>query len=131
MNLENVSEFLIPLERMNSAGHTRLETILHIVINSKVRLNQIGKVFDDLDFVLFKQSLELRDILELVEVLLEFSVQVCENVLILVKDLDQLVLTDLIGVASRLLQLAVLLAEPLVEIGHLRLIILLEGGMLL
>lgn len=34
MNLENVGVFLIPLERVNPAGNTRLKAIFNVVIDS-------------------------------------------------------------------------------------------------
>lgn len=131
MNFEDVRILLVPLERMNSAWHTRLETILNVVVNSQIGFDKVVEVFCDLVSVFIEKSLQLRDILELVEVLFEFCVEVHKDLVVLVENLDELRLGNLISEACCLLELTVLLAQSLVEVGHLGFIVSSEGGSLL
>lgn len=116
---------------MHSARHTGLEAVLHVVVDAQVALDQVCELLDDLRAIFVKEPLELGNILELVEMLLEFGVKVLENAQVLVKDLDELVGLHLVRVVRGRLQLVVLLTQPLVELGHLLLVVFGEGGLLL
>jgi hypothetical protein len=74
VNLEDISVFLIPLERVNSAGNTWVEAILDVVVNAQVCLDQVGEVFNNLALVFVEKSLQFGDVLELVEILFEFCI---------------------------------------------------------
>ena len=59
VNFENVSEFLVPLERMNSTWNSWLETILNVIVNSKVCFDQAGKTLNNFILVFVHESLKL------------------------------------------------------------------------
>lgn len=58
MHLEDVSVLLVPLERVNSARNSRMETVLDVVVHSKVCFDQVREVFDDLVLVFVEKSLQ-------------------------------------------------------------------------
>lgn len=116
---------------MNSAWHSRLETVLHVIVNPQIAFNEIGKLSDYLLPILIQQSLKLRDIFEFIEVFFKFCIQVLKYSDILLKNFQQLIMTHLVRVVCRCLELIILLTKPLVKLRHLLLIILAEGGVLL
>jgi len=119
------------LEGVDLVGHARSETVFDVVINSQVRLHHVHEVLDDLVAVLVQQSLQLTHVLEFVEILFELGVQLLEHSEVLVQDLHDLGIVHLTDVAGGLLQLLVLLAQSLVEVGHLGFVVLFEQGQLL
>lgn len=64
------------------------ETILHIVVESKVPLDQFVEVFDDIVRIFIQQSLQFAYGFELVEILLKLCIQVCENFYVLFQHVD-------------------------------------------
>jgi hypothetical protein len=75
--------------------------------------------------------LQLGNILEFIEVLLEFGIEVQKYLVILVEDFKKFILSDLISNGCGLLELTVLVAESLIESGDLDLIIIDERLLLL
>jgi len=69
---------------MDSAGDAWLETVLDIVVNSEVWFNETSEVLDNLRIFFVQESLQFGDILELTEVLLKFSVELEEYLVVLV-----------------------------------------------
>lgn len=126
VDLKDVGVLLVPLERMHSAGDTRLEAVLDVVVDPEVGFDQGGEVSDDFVGVLVQQSLQLGDILEFIEILFELSIEVQENLLVVSQDRNELLLRDLLCIARGLLKLAILLAEPLIKVGHFGFIVLSE-----
>ena len=108
-----------------------METVFDVVVNTQVGLDQVREVLDDFALVLVQESLELRHVLELIEVLFEFSIEVDENLVILVQDFKELILGDLVSNAGSLLKLTVLLTKSLIESWDLHLIIVHKGLLLL
>mmetsp|Transcript_16974 Transcript_16974/g.26139 ORF Transcript_16974/g.26139 Transcript_16974/m.26139 type:complete len:303 (+) Transcript_16974:652-1560(+) len=127
----NIGILLVPLEGVHLLGDIRLEAVLHVVVYAEVRVDQVREVFQYLRLIFIEESLELTDVLIFVEELLKLGIEVHENLMVVVKDLKELVLAHLIGVLCCLLKLSVLLAEPGIEARDLDLVIVDEGIVLL
>ena len=60
-----------------------METVLDVVVNSQICLNQIREIFDDFCLVFVQKSLQLRDVLKLIEVLFKLSIKIDKNLMVL------------------------------------------------
>ena len=105
VHLVDVGVLLVPLERVNPRGHSRLEGVLHVVVDAQVGLNQIFKVADDLVSVLVEEALKLRDVLEFVKKLLKLCIEILKDTQVVYKNANQLSFVHRISVDSSLLHL--------------------------
>lgn len=93
---------------MKSLWHLRTETILNVVINSQVSLHEIYKVTNDFVRILVQQSLKFAYIFIIIEILFKLTIQVSKDSEILLKNLNKLANTHLLGELCGLLQLLIL-----------------------
>lgn len=85
LHFVNLKSALIPLERVQSLANVRHKAILHIVVYTHVALNQVAEGFEDLVRVLVEQSLKSAKRFKFVEILLELSIQISEDIQILLQ----------------------------------------------
>ena len=107
---------LVPLEAVQALGQLRPETTLNVVVHSQVTLHDICEVSHNLVGILVEKALQLAHLLVVIEVLLILGIQFDEDILEVLERLNQLFSTTLLSQVRCLLQLAVLLAETLVEL---------------
>lgn len=103
-----------------------METVLDVVVHTKVGFNKVGKVLDDFSLVLVQKSLQFRNVFKFIEVLFELCIKVNKNLVILVQDFEKLILGDLIGDTGSLLKLTILLTESLVECWNFHFVVIHE-----
>jgi len=115
LNLVDLGASLVPLEGMKSLWHLRTETILNVVINSQVSLHEIYKVTNDFVRILVQQSLKFAYIFIIIEILFKLTIQVSKDSEVLLKNLNKLANTHLLGKLCGLLQLLILVWEALIE----------------
>lgn len=127
----DVGTLLIPLEGVNARWHTWLETVLDVVVDSQVGVDQIIEIADNFARIFIQQSLQFADIFKFVEELLELSVEVLENCKVVSQDGRKFFLVHIFSVNSRFLHLDKLLTESLVELRNFLLVIFAEAGLLL
>ena len=99
---------------------------LDIVVNSKVALNHVCEVTNDLICVFVEQSLQFRHLFIVIEVLFVLRVQLYEDSLIVLQSLNELLCTALLGQIRSLLELLVLLLKPIIELRQFDLHIVLN-----
>ena len=112
-NLIDLNIPLIPLERVKSLSNYGHEAVLDVIVDPHVGLDEVTELLDNLIRVFFEESLETAEGLELVEVLLKLSIEVCEDIQVLLKNRDGRVETLLAGDTARMLQVVVLEGESL------------------
>ncbi len=112
-NLIDLNIPLIPLERVQSLSNYGHEAVLDVVVDPHVGLDEVTELLDDFIRVFLEESLETAEGLELVEVLLKLSIEVCEDIQVLLKNRDGRVETLLAGDTARVLQVVVLEGESL------------------
>ena len=69
---------------MNSTWNTWLEAVFNVIVNSKIGFDQISKIINDFILVFIHKSLQLWSIFKLIEVLFKLSIEVQENIVVLV-----------------------------------------------
>ena len=89
LHLVNLDMPLVPLEGMKSLLDMWDKAILYVVVDPHVPLHKVIEGLDDLIGVLVEQALEPAERFEFIEVLLKLRVQVCEDVQVLLEDLDR------------------------------------------
>ena len=122
-NLIDLNIPLIPLERVQSLSNYGHKAVLDVVVDPHVGLDEVTELLDNLIRVFFEESLETAEGLELVEVLLKLSIEVREDIQVLLKNRDGRVETLLAGDTARMLQVVVLEGESLHKPWHLVLVV--------
>ena len=117
---------LVPLEGMEALRVLWTKTALDIVVDSEVALDHISEVAYNFICVFVEQALQFRHFLVVIEVLLVFGVQLNKDGLIVLQCLDELLSAALLGQIRGLLELLVLLLEPVIELWQLDLHIVLN-----
>lgn len=79
---------MVPLEGVQPRVNLRDEAALHIVVHAKITLYQVSKLRHDFVRVLFYQALKPAERIELIEVLFEFCIKICEDVEVLFENLN-------------------------------------------
>ena len=103
-----------------------METVLNVVVHTKVGFDKVGKVLDDFSLVLVQKSLQFGNIFEFIKVLFELCIKVNKDLVILVQNFEKLIRGDLIGNTCSLLKLTILLTESLVECWDLHFVVIHE-----
>lgn len=117
---------LVPLERVQTLGQLVAERTLDVVVHPEIPFDQVLELADDFVGILVQQALQLAHFFVVVEVLFVLGVQVGEDVEVVFERLNQFVGPARLGKIGRHLQLLVLLFEPAVELGQLRLDVVLN-----
>lgn len=112
-NLIDLNIPLIPLERVQSLSDYGHEAVLDVIVDPHVGLDEVTELLDNLIRVFLEESLESAEGLKLVEVLLKLSIEVREDIQVLLKNRDGRVETLLAGDTARMLQVVVLEGESL------------------
>ena len=102
-NLIDLNIPLIPLERVQSLSDYGHKAVLDVIVDPHVGLDEVTELLDDFIRVFLEESLETAEGLELVEVLLKLSIEVREDIQVLLKNRDGRVETLLAGDTARML----------------------------
>lgn len=69
---------------MNSTWNTWLKAVFDVIVNSEVCFDQISKIINDFILVFIHKSLQLWSIFKLIKVFFKLSIEVQENIVVLV-----------------------------------------------
>ena len=61
---------------MNSPWGSSLETILNVIVNSKISFNQVSKIFSDFICIFIKKPLKFGDIFKFIEVFFKLGIKI-------------------------------------------------------
>ena len=126
LELVELHALLVPLEGVEALGQLRPEAAFDVVVDAQIALNHVIEVTDDLVGVLVEQALQFRHFFVVVEVFLVLGVQLNENRLEVLQRLNELLRAALLCQVGGLLQLSILLLQPVVEVRQLVLHVLLD-----
>jgi hypothetical protein len=122
----NLRATLIPLERMKSLEKVWTEAVFDIVIHAQVSVDDVIEIINNLVCILIEQPLELGHFFIVIEVLFILSIQLSEDLIVVLQGVDQLFGSLLLREVRSLLQLAVLLDKSLIELGQFGFHVLLD-----
>ena len=111
---------------MEALWHLGSETALHIVVHTKISFDNVSEISHNFVGILVQKSLQLAHFFVVVEVLFILRIELHKDVLVVLKGLNELLSTPLLGQIGRLLQLIVFLLESVVELGQFDLHIVLD-----
>lgn len=80
LDFEDLDVSLVPLEGMKSLLDMRDKTVFDVIVNSQIPLNQVAEALDDLIRVLIEQSLKSSQRFKFIEILLELSIKISEDI---------------------------------------------------